>query len=148
MKQTIIEIYNEKIDLLNKEIDEVNEHKMLLTSLLMKVRKNGPRVRQCTLDAQGALIEDTLGIKDPGVHKREATLLRLRSLDEERLFNLRSEKRKTKKLLELSRAELINEFVDIQYGINELKIMNDIHNHEAEESLINRVVKGSLLDLY
>ena len=141
---TIIDIYNEKIDLLNKEIVEVNEHKMLLTSLLTKVRRNGSREN----DAQGALIETTLGIKDPGVRKRKATLLRLRSLDEERLNNLRSERIKTIKLLEITRAELINEFVDIQYGIHELEIMNDIHNHEATEALINKVAKGSLLDLY
>lgn len=148
MKNTIIEIYIKKIDAMNQEINEVNEHKMLLTSLLTKVKSNGPRVKQCTLDAQGALIESTLGIKDPGVNKREATLLRLRSLDEERLFNLRSERRKTKKLLEITRAEVINEFVDIQYGIHELEIMNIIHNHEAAEPLVNKVTKGSLLDLY
>ena len=148
MKNTIIDVYNKKIVSLNQEINEVNEHKMLLTSLLTKVRSNGPKVRQCTLDAQGALIETTLGIKDPGVNKREATLLRLRSLDEERLFNLRSERRETRKLLEVTRAEAINEFVDIQYGIHELKIMNEIHNQEASEPLVNKVAKGSLLDLY
>ena len=148
MKNTIIEIYIKKIDAMNQEINEVNEHKMLLTSLLTKVKSNGPSVKQCTLDAQGALIESTLGIKDPGVNKREATLLRLRSLDEERLFNLRSERRKTKKLLEVTRAEVINEFVDIQYGIHELEIMNHIHNREAEEALIEKIVKGSILDLY
>lgn len=148
MKHSIIEVYNEKIDLLNKEINEVNEHKLLLTSLLTKVRSNGPHVRQCTLDAQGSLIESMIGIKDPGIHKREATLLRLRSLDEERLFNLRAERRKTKKLLEVTRAEVINEFVDIQYGLHELKIMNEIHNQEAEEPLVNKIARGSLLDLY
>ena len=64
------------------------------------------------------------------------------------LSNLYAERRKTKKLLEATRTELINEFVNIQYGINELEIMNDIYIHEATEPLVNKIARGSLLDLY
>ena len=66
----------------------------------------------------------------------------------EMLSNLYAERRKTKKLLEATRTELINEFVNIQYGINELEIMNDIYIHEATEPLVNKIARGSLLDLY
>ena len=148
LKNLIIKIYDEKIDLLNKQIIEVNDHIILLNYLLTKVIIDGPNVEQSTLDSQGVLIERALGIKDPGVNKRKIILSRFLNLDKEMLSNLYAERRKTEKLLEATRTELINEFVNIQYGINELEIMNDIYIHEATEPLVNKIVRGSLLDLY